>query len=312
MATGRRALWWLLAVSAALTLTVAGVYLAGRFSHAGPDVEAAGPAATRGVTTNGSDTGRRAPNESPCDTAPAPVPRPTTPIEPPAPTEPPPAPPPPREFQLPPSLVGTEWNVLPTTRKVVALTFDCGANAAGVPSILRTLRATGTPATFFLTGTWSEAFEKDAGEIGARYPVGNHTYSHPDLTGLASSAVAAEVEKAERIIRRTTVRDPRPLFRFPYGARNDRVIGVINELEYGSIRWTVDTLGWKGTAGGQSAESVRARVLSTLRPGAIVLMHVGSAPDGSTLDADALPSIIKAVRARGYRFVDLTGFLAAD
>ena len=39
--------------------------------------------------------------------------------------------------------------------------------------------------------------------------------------------------------------------------------------------------------------------------GEIVLMHVGSAQDRSTIDAQALPGVIRAIRARGYRFVTL-------
>jgi peptidoglycan-N-acetylglucosamine deacetylase len=76
-----------------------------------------------------------------------------------------------------------------------------------------------------------------------------------------------------------------------------------------AIRWTVDTLGWEGTARGQTTGSVTSRVLAALRPGDIVLMHVGSPPDGSTLDANALPRIIRAIRHRGYSFVAITDFL---
>jgi peptidoglycan/xylan/chitin deacetylase (PgdA/CDA1 family) len=47
---------------------------------------------------------------------------------------------------------------------------------------------------------------------------------------------------------------------------------------------------------------VTKRVLDTAQPGQIVLMHVGSADDGSTLDADALPGIIRGLRERGYAF----------
>ena len=48
------------------------------------------------------------------------------------------------------------------------------------------------------------------------------------------------------------------------------------------------------------------RVLGSLRPGEIVLMHCGSNPDDhSTLDAAALPSVIQALQARGYAFVTL-------
>jgi peptidoglycan/xylan/chitin deacetylase (PgdA/CDA1 family) len=242
----------------------------------------------------------------PDETAPAPQrPAPPPPTQPPVTTTSAKSQPP----EIPPTLVGREWEVLPTSRKVVALTFDCGANAAGVRSIVRTLRRTRTPATFFLTGRWAQAFPALAAELGDRYPIGNHTLTHPDLTALDDAAVRAEIRRAGRVLARTTGRDPRPLFRFPYGARDERTIALANELGYGGVRWTVDTLGWQGTAAGRSAESVRARVLAALRPGAIVLMHVGAAPDGSTLDADALPAVIAAVQARGYRLVGLAGFV---
>jgi len=50
--------------------------------------------------------------------------------------------------------------------------------------------------------------------------------------------------------------------------------------------------------------TVVRRVVDGLGPGAIVLLHVGANPDdGSTLDADALPTIIAELRERAYRFV---------
>jgi peptidoglycan/xylan/chitin deacetylase (PgdA/CDA1 family) len=55
----------------------------------------------------------------------------------------------------------------------------------------------------------------------------------------------------------------------------------------------------------QSPAGAERRVLRQLVPGEIVLMHVGSALDGSTIDAKALPAVIRAVRHRGYRFVTL-------
>lgn len=84
----------------------------------------------------------------------------------------------------------------------------------------------------------------------------------------------------------------------------------MNDLGYGSVRWTTDTLGWKGSSGGMTEGAVVDRVLNDLRPGSIVLMHVGSHPtDRSTLDADALPRLIRELRDRGYEFVDLDAFL---
>jgi gamma-D-glutamyl-L-lysine dipeptidyl-peptidase len=209
---------------------------------------------------------------------------------------------------LPASLRGAEWTKVPTTDKVVALTFDAGGNNAGVQPILKALRDAGVPATFFLTGRWTEVYPGDAKTIAASYGIGNHTYSHPYLTQLADAQVTDQITHAQTIIRSTTGRDPRPLFRFPYGDVNARVLADAHALGYGGIRWTVDTLGWEGRSNGQSQTTVLNRVLGALQPGEIVLMHVGAANDGSTLDASALPAVISAVQARGYRFVLLSSY----
>lgn len=210
----------------------------------------------------------------------------------------------------PAALAGQDITVLPTSRKVVALTFDAGANADAVPSILQTLASTCTPATFFLTGAWSRDFPVQARQISQRYPVGNHTDSHPDLTTLTDAQVRSQVTTAAAEVRAATAYDTRPLFRFPFGARNARTIGIVNDLGYVGVRWTVDTLGWQGTSGGQSVQTVVNRVINGARNGEIVLMHVGSNPDdGSTLDAAALPTIISELTARGYGFVTLPELL---
>jgi peptidoglycan/xylan/chitin deacetylase (PgdA/CDA1 family) len=83
----------------------------------------------------------------------------------------------------------------------------------------------------------------------------------------------------------------------------------VNGLGYASVRWTVDTWGWMGLSQQSVAGAVR-RVLQNLVPGEIVLMHLGSSSDHSTIDAKALPTVIKLVRARGYRFVTLAGIRA--
>jgi peptidoglycan/xylan/chitin deacetylase (PgdA/CDA1 family) len=211
---------------------------------------------------------------------------------------------------IPSSLVGTQWYALPTTDKVVALTFDAGANAAAVPSILATLDAYDVPATFFLTGRWVEEYPEYAARIGARYPVANHSYSHPDLTELSDDGVAVEISDGGDRIEAATGRDTHPLFRFPFGASDPRTIGIANSLGYGCINWTVDTRGWQGTSGGQSANLIVDQVVGALRPGEIVIMHVGSHPtDGSTLDADALPRVIEELRARGYGFATIDQYL---
>jgi peptidoglycan/xylan/chitin deacetylase (PgdA/CDA1 family) len=75
------------------------------------------------------------------------------------------------------------------------------------------------------------------------------------------------------------------------------------------VRWTVDTWGWMGSPQ-QSVSGAVRRVMDNLVPGEIVLMHLGSSRDHSTIDTDALPTVIRLVRARGYRFVTLAGIRA--
>ncbi len=218
---------------------------------------------------------------------------------------------------LPASLRGVEWSALPTNQKIVALTFDAGSGDQGLAKILATLASKNVPGTFFLTGQFIVRYPGDAKAIAAvdMHSIGNHTVDHPYMTQLSDAQVRAEILGAEQSIVSVTGRDPWPLFRFPYGNADVRTINIANSLGYGSIRWTVDTLGWQGTravggaAGGQTVASVTSRALGAARPGEIVLMHVGAAPDGTTLDADALGGIIDGLRARGYGFVAIWDFI---
>ena len=204
------------------------------------------------------------------------------------------------------SLLGQDVEVLPTSERVVALTFDAGGNAAGLESILGTLEAEGVPGTFFLTGRWADANPDGVAAIAAAgHRLGNHSVSHPAFTALPDEVLSEEVLGAEASIL-AAGGDPRPLFRFPLGDRDARTIAAVNDLGYVAVRWTVDTLGWQGTSGGMTAQTVCDRAVDALRPGEIVLMHVGSHPDdGSTLDADALPEVIAQLRAAGYSFATL-------
>jgi peptidoglycan/xylan/chitin deacetylase (PgdA/CDA1 family) len=213
---------------------------------------------------------------------------------------------------FPSSLAGRDLERIPTARRIVALTFDAGANANGLASILATLAAEQLRGTFFLTGDFVAAYPQAARQIvAAGHRVGNHSANHPHLTGLDDAGIRAELTGAEQSIRSATGASSRPLFRFPFGDRNARAIAAVNTAGYVAVRWTVDTLGWQGTLNGtRDASFVVDRVIGAATPGEIVLMHVGSHPtDRSTLDADALPRVIGNLRQRGYTFVTLDALL---
>lgn len=241
-----------------------------------------------------------------------------TPVQPPVTTPPitgpeqPETPGPPPAAPFPPSLRGQDLTVVPGAGRIVALTFDAGANSAALPKILSALAAKGVPGTFFLTGQWAATNPRGVEQIvAAGHRVANHSMTHPGFTGLPDELIAQQVRGAEQAISAAGA-DPRPFFRFPYGERDARTIAAVNDLGYVAVRWTVDTLGWKGTSGGISTQTVTERVLAGLQPGEIVLMHIGSNPDdGSTLDADALPRMIDGISAAGYGFVTLDELLGS-
>ncbi|MDE8588986.1 polysaccharide deacetylase family protein [Arthrobacter sp. NQ4] len=212
---------------------------------------------------------------------------------------------------IPAALLGVDLERIPTTQKVVALTFDAGANDAGLRSILSTLTANGVPGTFFLTGNWVNQFPSDPALIyNAGNRIGNHSMTHPDFTTLTDAQIAAEIGGAQRAIE-AAGGDPLPFFRFPFGARDSPTIADVNGAGYAAVRWTVDTLGWQGTMNGTRGPTfIVQRVMASAQPGEIVLMHLGSNPDdGSTLDAAALPQVISQLRAAGYGFVTLDAAL---
>lgn len=191
----------------------------------------------------------------------------------------------------------------PTTEKLVALTFDGGAGDGGVSGILSTLKATHTPATFFLTGQFIEKYPADTTALAAFGPIGNHSYSHPHFPTLTPDEQKMQIEKTAALIKTFQPSNP-PLFRFPYGDQRPTDIAFLNNLGYIATGWTVDTLGWEGTASGQSVEKIISRVRAKIKPGAIVLMHLGANPkDQSRLDADALPQVIENLASMGFRFV---------
>jgi len=219
---------------------------------------------------------------------------------------------------VPPGLAGQNWAAIPTHAKVVALTFDAGANADGVQSVLGTLAKYNVRATFNLTGNFARDFPAQSKAIAAAgHRIGDHSVSHPYpgfvKAKLTDAQIRDQVLSAQSQIKSVTGADPWPWFRFPYGDYNQHTISVVNGTGFVPVGWTVDTLGWKGTSGGITTQTVLNRVLGSLRPGEIVLMHCGSGgvslTDHSTLDADALPAVIQNLRARGYSFVTIDALM---
>jgi peptidoglycan/xylan/chitin deacetylase (PgdA/CDA1 family) len=190
----------------------------------------------------------------------------------------------------------------------VALTFDMGGRVEPAVAIMTWLRDHGVPATIFMTGAsvdTTTAARQVLSMIDARpdlFDLGNHSYSHPDMTKLTVAQVTDELRRAETAIDAHAVQSPRPLFRPPYGAWNAGVLAGAGAAGYRwSVMWDVDTLDWKPISdGGPTASQIVAKVLQRAQGGSIVLMHLGGY---ETLDA--LPGIVSGLQSRGFRLVTL-------
>ncbi|HEX3316914.1 MAG TPA: polysaccharide deacetylase family protein [Solirubrobacteraceae bacterium] len=186
-------------------------------------------------------------------------------------------------------------------RRVVALTFDDGPGPY-TRLALRKLHAAHVPATFFLVGKEVDAYRALPPVEGAAAAIGDHTYTHPQLTALDPSAMQSEISRAQtRISQAAHV--PVRLFRPPYGARNPAIDGEAKALDMVEILWDVDTRDSEGADYAGIAANVRRQV----RPGSIVLMHENR---GQTIRA--LDHVIQTLRRKHLRPVTVPELLAAD
>lgn len=181
---------------------------------------------------------------------------------------------------------------------IVALTFDDGYRSANMTAIANILRDHGAAGTFFPTG---DAVDKAPGtwtDIARDFPVANHTYSHPNLTTRTAEQIEEQVRRATLAIETQTNRAMPPMMRPPGGSHNTTVREVLRTMGLPVILWDIDTRDWEGL----TAAQVRDKALEA-RSGSIVLLH-----DGTNV-VEALPEIIRGLRAKGLRLVSLDELL---
>jgi peptidoglycan/xylan/chitin deacetylase (PgdA/CDA1 family) len=190
---------------------------------------------------------------------------------------------------------------LSTAGREVALTFDDGPNPRATPRILDTLRELGLHATFFMLGRHVERWPQLARRVAEEgHGIGNHGYHHRRLHARGPAYTRLDMQLGTQVIGEATGVAP-PYFRAPHGFRNPWVGGIARELGQRVVGWTLGV--WDTDRPG--ADVIAQRVRRGARPGCIVLLHDGDAcdADGDRLQtADALPLIIRDLRASGFRF----------
>jgi peptidoglycan/xylan/chitin deacetylase (PgdA/CDA1 family) len=184
----------------------------------------------------------------------------------------------------------------------LALTFDDGPGPYTL-RLLRVLRRMHTAATFFEVGVGLQYFHAGTSAIvKLGYPIGDHTWSHPDMAELSRTQQQAELMQQARGIGRYGAPFPR-MFRPPYGDWNATTLSLLRKDHMLMVLWSLDTDDWQLPG----SETIVHRVLSGAKPGSIVLMHDAGGNRSETIAA--LPMIIRGLRRRGYKLVTVPQLL---
>ena len=207
--------------------------------------------------------------------------------------------------QIPPAVSGKDFVAQPIYRgnpqkRQMALMVNVAWGAEYVPDILKIFERWHVRATFFLDGSWTAKNAAVAKMIAAAgMELGNHAYTHPNMSRLSRVSMISQIERTNTAIRRATgVKTD--LFAPPSGDYNDMVVRVAAGLGMRTILWTVDTIDWRKP----SPAVIVSRVAGKRAPGALVLMH----PTAPTVAA--LPELIAVLRKDGYSLVTVSQLLS--
>lgn len=179
----------------------------------------------------------------------------------------------------------------------LAITFDDGPNPLYTGRLLEGLKSRNVKATFFVVGKKAEENPEliqrmqEDGHI-----IGNHTYSHIQLTQGNKSQFVEDIRKTNEIIKQITGDDV-AFIRPPYGIWDKK---YEKELNMFPVLWTVDPKDWYS----QNADAVTGAVVNKVEENDIILLH-----DDYDTSVTAALAIIDILQKQGYQFVTVDEIL---
>lgn len=190
---------------------------------------------------------------------------------------------------------------------LVALTFDDGPNPVYLDGVLDALAARRVRATFFVTGA-ELAAAPDAGRrlVAAGHDLGNHSWSHPRMVLKSPRFVREEIARTDAVIR-ASGHHGEIHFRPPFGYKLVVLPWMLSRAGRTTITWDVEPDSYPDVAA--TAEGIASHVVERVRPGSIVLLHVWYTTRQTS--RDAVPLVVDALHAKGYRFVTVSELLAS-
>ena len=172
-----------------------------------------------------------------------------------------------------------------TAGNTVYLTFDCGYENGNTAAILDVLRDHGAPAAFFVVGHYLETEPELVKRMAAEgHTVGNHTWSHPDMSKITDPAefsrqLSQVVDKYQEI----TGEKMSPYYRPPQGLYSPESLKTAQSLGFRTVFWSLAYVDWKGDAQPEEQEAIDT-LCRRIHGGAVVLLHNTSATNAKILD----------------------------
>ncbi len=205
----------------------------------------------------------------------------------------------------------------------VVLTFDDGPSDEYTEDILDILKANKITASFFLIGQNAQQYPEIVKRIWTEgHEIGNHTYTHPDMSSVSEQRRILELNTTQRAIQSITGHST-TLFRTPYRADAEptsleeiEAIESAFRLNYITVGMTIDPKDWNrwqnnpdGTRTLRTSDDLVNATLDALGRGvgSVVLLHDGGGDRSATVEA--LPKIIAAVKSKGYKFGTISDLL---
>ncbi len=195
-----------------------------------------------------------------------------------------------------------------TDEKVLYLTFDCGYENGNTPAILAALKKHNVHATFFVVGN----FIKDNPElieqmVAEGHTVGNHTYSHPDMSKISTKeAFEKELAGVEDLYQEITGEEMTKYYRPPQGKYSTANLKMAKELGYQTFFWSLAYVDWYQD-NQPTHEEAFEKLLGRVHPGAVVLLHNTSSTNGEILD-----ELLTRWEEMGYSFKTLNQLVEAS
>ena len=172
-----------------------------------------------------------------------------------------------------------------TQGSVIYLTFDCGYENGNTGAILDTLKQHGAPAAFFVVGHFLETEPELVQRMAEEgHIVGNHTWSHPDMSKISDKgAFQSQLDQVRQAYLEVTGQEMPMYYRPPQGIYSTENLQMAKDLGYRTVFWSLAYVDWKADDQPTEQEAID-KLTQRVHGGAVVLLHNTSATNAQVLD----------------------------